>query len=73
MTAIDDKNSVKFLVDHYFRDFQQYQQQGYNETELRVDFVNPFFEALECDVQNKASLPQNMCEEIHKATVLVEE
>lgn len=74
MTDIEDKiNAVEFLVDHYSRNFRQYQLQNYNETELRVDFVNPFFEALGWDVLNKAGLPQHMREVTHEATVLVEE
>ena len=45
----------------------------YNETEVRVDFVNPFFKLLGWDVDNEAGLPQHLREVTHEATVRVEE
>ena len=51
----------------------EYTRQTYNETEVRVDFVNPFFKALGWDVDNEAGLPQHLREVTHEATVKVDE
>ena len=51
----------------------EYTRPTYNETEVRVDFVNPLFKALGWDVDNEAGLPQHLREVTHEATVMVEE
>lgn len=35
------QNQLRNLVSIYNRNFDQYQQATYNETQVRVDFVNP--------------------------------
>ena len=37
------------LVEAYQKHFKQYNRPDYNETEVRNDFVNPFFEILGWD------------------------
>jgi len=64
---------VRTLVDIYQSHYEQYQRASYNETEVRVDFVNPFFQALGWDVLNERGLPQHLREVKHEATVVVEE
>lgn len=61
------------LVEAYQKHFKQYNRPDYNETEVRNDFVNPFFEILGWDVQNKKNLPQHLREVKHEASVFVEE
>ena len=61
------------LVEAYQKHFKQYSRPDYNETEVRNDFVNPFFEILGWDVQNKKNLPQHLREVKHEASVFVEE
>lgn len=53
--------------------FSEYARPTYNETELRVDFVNPFFKALGWDVDNASGMPQHLREVTHEATVKVDE
>lgn len=60
-------------VEQYASHMNEYKRQSYNETEVRVDFVNPFFRSLGWDVDNEAGLPQHLREVTHEATVLVEE
>lgn len=67
------QNQLRNLVSIYNRNFDQYQQATYNETQVRVDFVNPFSQLLGWDVLNEAGLPQHLREVTHEATVLVEE
>lgn len=67
-----DNRLIK-LVRAYAEHFAQYSQTDYNETEVRNDFVNPFFEILGWDVLNKKNLPQHLREVKHEAAVYVEE
>ena len=66
-------NRLIELVRTYAEHFAQYSQTDYNETEVRNDFVNPFFEILGWDVFNKKKLPQHLREVKHEASVYVEE
>ena len=47
-TAIQD------LVDRFHRNIEAYRTQGYNETQLRREFLDPFLEALGWDVDRKS-------------------
>lgn len=64
---------VRTLVDTYQTHYEQYHRATYNETEVRVDFVNPLFGALGWDVLNERGLPQHLREVKHEANVVVEE
>ena len=64
---------VKTLVDTFHSHFEQYHRATYNETEVRVDFVNPLFRALGWDLLNERGLPQHLREVRHEAHVVVEE
>ena len=64
---------VSELVHRYSNDYQQFQRATYNETQVRVDFVNRFFHILGWDVDNEMGLPQHLREVTHEATVVVEE
>lgn len=60
-------------IRQYAEKLTEYMRSTYNETELRVDFVNPLFKSLGWDVDNEAGLPQHLREVTHEATVLVEQ
>ena len=60
-------------VDLYSANLEQYKQKSYNETQVRVDFVNFFFQLLGWDVLNENGLPQHLREVTHEANVTVEE
>ena len=60
-------------VRQYASRIEEYTRSTYNETEVRVDFVNPLFRCLGWDVDNEAGLPQHLREVTHEATVFVEE
>lgn len=62
---------VKLLVDKYRDNHSQYRRNTYNETEVRVDFVTPFLQALGWDVHNEKGLPQHLREVKHEASVMV--
>jgi len=45
---------ISDLVAQFERNLEAYRSQGYNETQVRQEFINPFFEALGWDMANKA-------------------
>lgn len=55
-----DMERLKNLITAYQKHFWQYSSKEYNETNVRNEFVNPFFEILGWDVLNKRNLPQHM-------------
>lgn len=72
-TLEDMKQRTVERVQQYAAHLAEYRRQSYNETEVRIDFVNPLFKSLGWDVDNEAGLPQHLREVTHEATVLVEE
>jgi len=48
------------------QNYDAYHTAGYGETEVRVEFLNPFFEALGWDVSNKAAIAEAYKDVIHE-------
>jgi len=44
------------LVETFDRNIDAYRSSHYNETQLRREFIDPFFEELGWDIANKAGL-----------------
>ena len=57
---------VKQLVERFGRNLAAYKSPQYNETELRVEFVNPFWSALGWDMENKAGYAMAYRDVIHE-------
>jgi hypothetical protein len=51
--------TIKTLIDKYNADRDYYTTNRYNETLLRSDFLDPFFELLGWDIKNNAGKPTN--------------
>jgi len=51
--------TIKDLVYKYHSNRDAYLSAAYNETQLRMDFLDPFFELLGWDIKNKAGKPTN--------------
>jgi hypothetical protein len=51
-------DSVKRLVDRFDQDRKVFLSSDYKEEQLRLEFLNPFFETLGWDVANKAGLAE---------------
>jgi predicted type IV restriction endonuclease len=45
---------IAALVEHFSRNRETYQSGKYNETQLRREFIDPFFRALGWDMDNTA-------------------
>ena len=63
--------AIHELVAKFDQHRKEYQTHK-NETELRLEFLNPFFEALGWDVFNKKSYSERFKEVLHEASVEVE-
>lgn len=61
-TLEDMKQRTVERVQQYAAHLAEYRRQSYNETEVRIDFVNPLFKSLGWDVDNEAGLPQHLRE-----------
>lgn len=72
----DVENKITLLknkVEQYEKSYDQYRLQSYNETEIRVDFVNFLFQLIGgWDVLNEGDLPQHLRAVIREANVTVE-
>ena len=51
--------TIKKLIEKYNTDRKYYLTNKYNETLLRSDFLDPFFELLDWDIKNNAGKPTN--------------
>ncbi len=51
--------TIKKLVQKYHSNRDAYLKSAYNETQLRVDFLDPFFELLGWDIKNTQGKPTN--------------
>lgn len=66
---------MKDLVSRYEQHRHEYIRRNsfYSETDIREDFINPFFELLGWDVRNKRSLSRQFREVIRETRVAVDE
>ncbi len=51
------KEKLHTLISKFEKDKRHYLSKGYLEAQLRIDFLNPLFEALAWDIENKAHKP----------------
>lgn len=67
MSGIDAfREKLQVLVSKFEKDKHHYLSKGYPEAQVRIDFLNPLFEALGWDIENKAQKPP------HEGDVIVE-
>ncbi|MFH1881195.1 MAG: DNA methyltransferase, partial [Planctomycetota bacterium] len=59
------------LIETFDRNVEAYHSQQYNETQLRREFIDPFFEELGWDVTNKAGNAQAYKDVIHEDAIKV--
>ena len=63
--------SIVELVSRFDRNLDTYRSQSYNETQVRREFIDPFFEALGWDVANKAGYADAYKDVIHEDAIKV--
>jgi len=68
-TAAPD--AVKRLVERFARNQGAYLNPAYNETQLRREFLDPFFKALGWDVDNEAGFAEQYKDVVHEDAIKV--
>ncbi|HEM61942.1 MAG TPA: type IV restriction endonuclease, partial [Chloroflexi bacterium] len=67
MTVPDQaRREVQGLVDRFARNLDVYTRPEYKETQVRVEFIDPFFEALGWDVRNVKGYAEQYKDVIHE-------
>jgi len=64
-------SKVVELVELFGRDLALYKRAGYKEAHLRIDFIDPFFEALGWDVRNVQGQREHSKDVIHEDAITV--
>ena len=62
---------IEKLVERFDRNREQYLSPGYNETQLRQEFLNPFFSALGWDIENRQGYAEPYKDVIHEDAIKV--
>lgn len=62
---------VAALIDRFEQNRESYKSQSYNETQVRREFLDPFFEALGWDVANKQGHAEAYKDVIHEDAVKI--
>ncbi|KXA95217.1 hypothetical protein AKJ36_01250 [candidate division MSBL1 archaeon SCGC-AAA259I07] len=73
MDIKETRKRVQELVQAYDQRKEEYRHEDYNESEVRADFIDPFFEALGWDVDNRKGRPRHLREVKREASVEDEE
>ncbi|MDQ3693827.1 MAG: N-6 DNA methylase [Chloroflexota bacterium] len=59
------------LVDRFGRDLPAYRSGGFNETQTRIEFINPFFALLGWDIENRRGVTEPYKEVSHEDAIKV--
>jgi len=59
------------LVDRFDRNIDAYKQGKYNETQVRREFIDPFFKALGWDVDNERGYAESYKEVVHEDAIKI--
>jgi len=62
---------VSILIERFERNRESYKSQSYNETQLRHEFLDPFFEALGWDVANTQGHAEAYKDVIHEDAIKI--
>jgi len=65
------KQKLRELVERFRRNLDVYKKSAYNETQVRREFIDPFFEALGWDVSNKEGYAEQYKEVVHEDAIKV--
>jgi type I restriction-modification system DNA methylase subunit len=64
-------DAVLELVERFDRNREQYLNPAYNETQVRREFIDPFFVALGWDVDNRAGYAQQYKDVVHEDAIKI--
>ena len=63
------KENLEKLVERFSNNYDQYKKSVYNETEVRVEFINKFFECFGWDVDNNEGLSETYKDVVNEYTI----
>ena len=66
-----DLTRLEELVGTFDRNREAYLSGKFNETQVRVEFINPFFELLGWDVHNKQGYAESYKDVYHEDAVMI--
>ncbi len=66
MDKLQARESISALVARFEEQIESYKHGDYNETQTRLDFINPFFEAFGWDMTNRKGYAEAYREVIHE-------
>lgn len=64
-------SQVKKLIERFDQNIEAYRSPSYNETQVPLEFINPFFEALGWDVTNKAGYAEAYKDVLHEDAIKI--
>ena len=70
-TKEQGKQKIKELVERFRYNLDVYKKSTYNETQVRREFIDPFFEALGWDVSNKQGYAEQYKDVVHEDAIKV--
>jgi predicted type IV restriction endonuclease len=62
-------SEIYSLIERFERNIDSYHKESYNETLVRVEFINPLFEALGWDIANKSGYAEAYRDVIHEDAI----
>ncbi|MCH7658946.1 MAG: N-6 DNA methylase [Bacteroidetes bacterium] len=63
--------TLEKLIERFDDHIEEYKRGHYNETQTRVDYINPFFKALGWDIDNEQGLAEAYREVIHEDKIKI--
>ncbi len=66
MTKQQSYDNLARLVEKFATNLNEYKVKNYNEAQARVDFINPFFELLGWDINNRKGMPESYRDVIYE-------
>ena len=65
------KQNIKKLVERFRYNLDVYKKSTYNETQVRIEFIDPFFEAMGWDVGNKQDHAEQYKDVVHEDAIKI--
>ena len=72
METEERKAKLRELVENFNANIKQYKSPIYDEANIRVDYIDKFFELLEWDVRNEQGFSEDYREVVREDKVIIE-
>src|SRR5258708_39890971 len=68
---VEMPSQIQELIDRFATQLELYKSPTYNETNLRIDFVNPMFKALGWDIDNTKGYAEAFRQVVHEDAIRI--